>query len=92
MHAARGRHARLQASHVPVAVICVTIVADLVGRGDLEDVIRVVGLALIQPYLTGADEIMAQGDVTSKSVCCTTRMLRVSRSARRLPSLVSTRL
>ena len=34
--------------------------------GALEDVIRVVGvaeLALILPYVTGADEIMAQGDV-----------------------------
>ncbi len=35
-------------------------IADLVGSGSLEDVIRVVGvaeLALIQPYLTSADEI-----------------------------------
>jgi hypothetical protein len=35
------------------AAICVTIVADLVGSGALEDVIRVVGvaeLALILPY------------------------------------------
>ena len=29
--AAQGRHARRQESHVPVAAICVTIVADLVG-------------------------------------------------------------
>ena len=66
MDAARGRHARQQESHVPVAVICVTIVADLVGSGALEDVVRVVGvaeLALSLPYVTGADEIMAQGDV-----------------------------
>ena len=59
MDAAQGRHARRQKSNVPVAVMCVTIVADLVG-GALKDVIRVVGvaeLALIQPYLTSADEI-----------------------------------
>ena len=46
--------ARRQESHVSVAAICVTIVADLVGGGSLEDVIRVVRvaeLALIQPYL-----------------------------------------
>ena len=62
--AARGRHTRRQESHVPVAAICVAIVADLVGA--LEDVIRVVGvaeLALILPHVTGADEIMAQGGV-----------------------------
>jgi hypothetical protein len=40
--AARGRHARRQESHVPVAAICVTIVAHLVGSGALEDAIRVV--------------------------------------------------
>ena len=74
---------------------CVTIIADLVGSGALEDVIRVVGvaeLALGQPYLTSADKIMAHGNVHKKSVCCATRMLRISTSARRLPSLVSTRL
>ena len=63
--AARGRHARRQESHVPVVAICVTIVADLVGSGVLEDVIRVVGvaeLALMLPYLTSADEIVAKGD------------------------------
>jgi hypothetical protein len=50
---------------MPVAAICVTIVADLVGSGALEDVIRVgfAELALIQPYLTSADEMVAQGDV-----------------------------
>jgi len=51
---------------MPVAAVCVTIFADLVGSGALENVIRVVGvaeLALIQPCLTSADEIMAQGDV-----------------------------
>ena len=64
--AARGRHERRQESHVPVAAICVTIIADLVGSGALEDVVRVVGvaeLALMLPYLTSADEIVAQGDV-----------------------------
>ena len=58
-----------QESHMPVAAICVTVVADLVGSGALEDVIRVVGvaeLALILPYVTGADEIMAHGDVHQK--------------------------
>ena len=55
-----------QESHMPVAAICVTVVADLVGSGALEDVIRVVGvaeLALILPNVTGADETMAHGDV-----------------------------
>ena len=85
--AARGRHARRQDSHMPVAAICVTIVADLVGSGALEDVIRVVGvaeLALILPHLTSADEIMAKVTCTSISVCCAMRMLRISeiRSAR----------
>ena len=50
----------------PVAAICVTIIADLVGSGALEDVVRVVGvaeLALMLPYLTSADEIVAQVDV-----------------------------
>ena len=64
--AARGRHERRQESHVPVAAICVTIIADLVGSGALEDVVRVVGvaeLALMLPYLTSADEIVAQVDV-----------------------------
>ena len=64
--AARGRHARRQESHMLVAAICVAIVADLVGSGALEDVVRVVGvaeLALSQPILTGAFEIVANGDV-----------------------------
>ena len=64
--ASRGRHARRQKSHMPVAVICVAIIADLVGSGALEDVARVVGvaeLALMLPYLTSADEIVAQVDV-----------------------------
>ncbi len=43
--AARGGHTRRQESHMPVAAICVTVVADLVGSGALEDVIRVVGVA-----------------------------------------------
>jgi hypothetical protein len=52
--------------HAGAAAICVTLVADLVGSGALEDAIRVVGvaeLALILPYVTGADETMAQVDV-----------------------------
>jgi hypothetical protein len=64
--AARGRHARRQESHMPVAAICVAIVADLVGSGALEDVIRVVGvadLALTLLNVTCADEIVAHGDV-----------------------------
>jgi hypothetical protein len=47
---------------MPVAAIRVTIVADLVGSGALEDVIWFVGvaeLALILPNVTGANEIMA---------------------------------
>ncbi len=59
MVAARGRHA-CQESHMPVAATCVAIVAELVGSGALEDVIRVVGvaeLALSLPNVTGADEI-----------------------------------
>ena len=40
----RGRHAR-QKSHLPIALIRVTIVADVVGSGALEDVIRVVRVA-----------------------------------------------
>ena len=65
---ARGRHARRQESYQPVAAICVTtniVVADLVGSGALEDVIRVgrvMELALSQPCLTGADEIVLQGN------------------------------
>ena len=45
MDAARGRHERRQENHVLVAAICVTIIADLVGSGALEDVARVVGVA-----------------------------------------------
>ena len=93
--AARGRHERRQESHVPVAAICVTIIADLVGSGALEDVARVVGvaeLAFMLPYLTIADEIVAQVDVHQQIGLLATRILRISRSARRLPSLVSTRL
>ena len=93
--AARGRHERRQENHVPVAAICVTIIADLVGSGALEDVARVVGveeLAFMLPYLTSADEIVAQVDVHQQIGLLATRILRISRSARRLPSLVSTRL
>ena len=46
--ASRGRHARRQKSHMPIAVICVAIIADLVGSGEgaaAEDVVRVVGVA-----------------------------------------------
>ena len=66
MDAARGRHARRQESHMPIAAICVTIVADLVGSGALEDVVQVVGvaeLALSLPIVTCACEIVAKGDV-----------------------------
>jgi hypothetical protein len=86
--AARGRHARRQESHVPVAAICVTIDTDLVGSGALKDAIRVVGvaeLALILPYLTSADEIVAQGDVHQQI-----GLLRHTDVA--APSLVSTRV
>ena len=79
---------------MPVAAICVAIVADLVGSGALEDVVRVVGvaeLALSLPIVTGAFEIVANGDVYQQ-IGLPTRMLRISRSARRLPSLASTRL
>jgi hypothetical protein len=38
--AARGRHARRQESHVPVAAICVTIVADLVGQRRTRGCVR----------------------------------------------------
>ena len=51
---------------MPVAAICVAIIADLVGSGALEDVVRVVGvaeLALSLPISTSANEIMTQGDV-----------------------------
>jgi hypothetical protein len=67
--AARDRHEGRQENHVPVAAICVTIIADLVGSGALEDVARVVGvaeLALMLPYLTSADEIVAQVDVQQR--------------------------
>jgi hypothetical protein len=59
--AARGGHARLQKSHMPVAAICVAIIADLVGSGALEDVVRVVGvaeLALSLPIVTCTFEIV----------------------------------
>jgi hypothetical protein len=62
----RGRHARRQKSHMPVAAICVAIIADLVGSGALEDAVRVVGvaeLALSLPIVTCAFEIVANGDV-----------------------------
>jgi len=64
--AARGRHARRQKSHMPVAVVCVSIVADLVGSGSLEDVVRVVGvaeLALSLPIVTCTFGIVSNGDV-----------------------------
>ena len=91
MDAARGRHERRQESHVSVAAICVTIIADLAGSGALEDVVQVVGfaeLALMLPYLTSADEIVAQGDVHQQ--------IGLPRGfcgfRDRLPSLVSTSL
>ena len=45
MDASRGRHACLQESHLPIALIWVTIVADLVSSGALEDLIWVVRVA-----------------------------------------------
>ena len=69
--AARGRHARRQESHMPVAAICVAIVADLIGSGALEDVVRVVGvaeLALSLPIVTCTFEIVANGDVYQQIV------------------------
>ena len=96
--AARGRYARRQKSHLPVAAICAAIatsIADLVG-GALEDVVRVVGvaeLALSLPIVTCTFLKLWRTVIpNSKSVFCATRMLRISRLARRLPSLVSTRL
>ena len=60
------RKARRQESHMPVAAVCVAIVADLVGSRALEDVVRVVGVAELAsslPMVTGAFEIVANGDV-----------------------------
>jgi hypothetical protein len=45
MDTARGRHARRQKGHLPIALVWVTLVADLVSSGALEDVIRVVRVA-----------------------------------------------
>ena len=73
--AARGRYARRQKSHLPVAAICVAIatsIADLVG-GALEDVVRVVRvaeLALSLPIVTCTFEIVANGDVYQQSIFC----------------------
>jgi hypothetical protein len=69
--AARGRHARRQKGRMPVAAIFVAIIADLVGSDTLEDVVRVVGvaeLALSQPIVTCAFEILANGDVYQQIV------------------------
>jgi hypothetical protein len=91
----RGRHARLQKSHMPVAEICVVIIADLVGSDVLEDVVRVVGvaeLALSLPIVTCTFEIEAISDVCQLIGLPATRMLLISRSVWWLPSLVSTRL
>ncbi len=66
MDTSRGKHARRQKSHMPVAAIGVAIIADLVSSCALEDVVRVVGiadLALSLPISTRANEIMTQGDV-----------------------------
>jgi len=43
MDASLGRHACRQESHLPIALIWVTIVADLVSSGALEELIWVVG-------------------------------------------------
>ena len=48
--ASRGRHARRQKSHMPVAAICVAIIADLVGSGALEDVVRDSGLSGLRSW------------------------------------------
>jgi len=51
---------------MPVAVICVAIIADLVGSGALEDVVRVVGVAelvLSLPIVACAFEIVPNSDV-----------------------------
>ena len=45
MDASRGRNACRQESHLPSALIWVTIVADLVSSGALEDLIWVVRVA-----------------------------------------------
>ena len=45
MDTARGRHARRQKGHLQIALVWVTVVADLVSSGALEDVIRVVRVA-----------------------------------------------
>jgi hypothetical protein len=42
MDASRGKHACRQESHLPIALIWVTIVTDLVSSGALEDLIWVV--------------------------------------------------
>ncbi len=64
--------------------------------GDLEDVVRVVGvaeLALSLPIVTCTFEIVAKGDVYQQiGLPRHADVARISRSARRLPSLVSTRL
>jgi len=66
MHAGKKGTCRLRRCVTIVAAMCVSIVADLVGSAALEDAIRVFGiaeLALILPYVTSADEMVAQGDV-----------------------------
>jgi hypothetical protein len=45
MDASRGRHACWQESHLPIALIWVTIVANLVSSGALEGLIWVVRVA-----------------------------------------------
>ncbi len=80
---------------MPVAEICVVIIADLVGSDVLEDVVRVVGvaeLALSLPIVTCTFEIEAISDVCQLIGLPATRMLLISRSVWWLPSLVSTRL
>jgi hypothetical protein len=71
--AAQGRHACRQESHVPVAAICIMIVADLVGIGALEDAIRVVGVAVSWPSFCpiwpAPMKLWRRVTSTSKSVC-----------------------
>jgi len=66
MHAGKKSTCRLRRCVTIVAAMCVAIVADLVGSTAIEDAIWVIGvaeLALLLPYLTSADEMVAQGDV-----------------------------
>jgi hypothetical protein len=59
---------RRQNGHLSIALVWVTVVADLVSSSVLEDVIRVdrvTELTLIVPQSAGTDERMAYGDIQS---------------------------